>query len=293
MSVSAATKRSRRRTGLNNRHVQRSLEPRKGSHLCFVVPDIHFPHHDPAALDCVLLAHAALKPKRTIILGDMLDAQAFSAHPVKSLAEERAGTFFESEILPAREFLSRLEENTDQIDMLEGNHEQRVERTILNMGGVMEDLADLVSPQRLLSEGRTKPFAYVPYAPKSGVLPHVKIAKDLIAVHGWTWCRHAAAKHLDQSRNRSVVFGHIHRKQSYMTRDPIDNRTLQAWSPGCLSKLQPLYQTSSPTEWVHGFSLVWVTDDLERWTSYSPTIDRGVCVLPSGQKCDATRETVE
>lgn len=256
-----------------------------------ILPDLHLPHHDPAALDCVLLAHEALRPKRTVILGDWLDAAAFSAHPVKSHAEERAGTFHATEILPCRDLLTQLEKNTDSIDYLEGNHEFRVERALVTQG-LEESLADLISPRKLLSDGRKKPFNYVPYAPKSGVLPHVKIAEDLIAIHGWTWCRHAAAKHLDQSRNRSVVFGHIHRKQSYMSRDPIDNRTIQAWSPGCLSKLQPLYQTSSPTEWVHGFSLVWVTDDLTRWTAYSPTIDRGVCVLPDGRKIDGVKETV-
>ena len=261
----------------------RPYGPRAGSHLVFVLPDIHFPHQDPEALECALQAHALLRPRRTVFLGDVLDAQAFSEHPVKSHAERRAGTFYETEVEPARALLERVEENTDEIAFIEGNHEFRVERAMVNLG-LEEDLAALVSPRRLLSEGRTKPFTWIPY---SGTLPHYQIAQDLIAVHGWSWCRHAAAKHLELARSRSVVFGHVHRAQSFSTRDPITDRIVRAWTPGCLSRLQPLYQTSSPTEWIHGFSLVWVSDDLERWTSYSPTISRGQCVLPDGRKVAA------
>lgn len=239
-----------------------------------------------------MTAHRELKPKRTVILGDWLDAQAFSEHPVRSYAEERAQTFFEAEVTPCRELLAELEKNTDEIIYLEGNHEHRVERTCVRLGGIMADLADMVSPKRLLSEGRTKPFTWVPYIPQAQILSHYKIAHDLLAIHGWTWCKHAAAKHLELAKKYSIVHGHTHRKQSFYSRDPITGHVYQAWSPGCLSRLQPIYQTSSPTEWVHGFSLVWCSDDLKRWTEYSPTIDRGVCVLPDGRKIDGAKEKV-
>jgi predicted phosphodiesterase len=259
-------------------------QPRPGSHLVMVLPDLHLPHHDSAALECAMKVHALLKPRKTVILGDWLDCEAFSAHPVKSELEERSQTFFEAEIEPCRALLTRLEKNTEEIVYLEGNHEFRVERTVISMGGVMRDLADLVSPRRLLSEGRTKPFTYIPYVQKAQQLSHHKIAEDLIAVHGWTWCRHAAAKHLEQAKHYSVVFGHIHRAQTATSRDPISGKHYQAWSPGCLSRLQPLYMASTPTDWVHGFSLIWVRDDGSAWTAYSPIIVNGVTVLPDGRK---------
>lgn len=254
-----------------------------------ILPDAHIPHHDPAAMACVLTAHEALRPARTVILGDWLDAEAFSSHPISSLAEERAGTFFESEISPCRDILTQLEAHTDSVVYLEGNHEFRVERTVARMGGVLRDLADLVSPRKLLSEGRTKPFTYVPYMPG---LSHYAISNNKSAVHGWTWCRHAASKHLEMARNRSIVHGHTHRKQSDTVRDPITGQIYEASSPGCLAKLQPLYMANNPTGWVHGFEMCWVTDDLERWTSYSPIIDRGQCVLPDGRKIDGIKERV-
>jgi len=266
--------------------------PRNGSHLVMVLPDLHVPHHDKHALACALRVHEIMKPKRTVILGDWLDCEAWSQHPVSSRAQERAMTFFEGEVEPCRKILKKLEENTEEIIYLEGNHEFRVERLVTSMKGVMLDVADLVSPQRLLSRDRDKQFTYIPYIPTGGVLPHYRIAKDLIAVHGWSFARHAAAKHLEIAKHYSVVFGHIHRKQEFTARDPIAGRTYKAWSPGCLSKLQPLYMNHNPTDWVHGFSLIWVTDNRERWTEYSPMIINGSCVLPDGRKVVA-REALE
>ena len=61
-------------------------------------------------------------------------------------------------------------------------------------------------------------------------------------------------------------------------------RVMKAWSPGCLSKLQPLYMAHNPTEWVQGFSLIYVSsDDRTDWTEYNITIDRGRCILPDGK----------
>ena len=262
--------------------------PRPGSHLVMMLPDLHIPHHDKEALACVVRAHELLKPRRTVILGDWLDCEAWSQHPLLSRAQERARTFFEGEVAPCRRLLAKLEENTDEIVYIEGNHEFRVERMVTQMEGVMLDIADLVSPQRLLSEGRRKRFTYIPYVPAATVLPHYRIASDLIAVHGWTFARHAAAKHLEIAKHYSVVFGHVHRKQEFTARDPIEGRTYKAWSPGCLSKLQPLYMAHNPTDWVHGFSLIWVSDDREHWTEYSPMIQNGSCVLPDGRKVIAS-----
>jgi UDP-2,3-diacylglucosamine pyrophosphatase LpxH len=250
-----------------------------------VLPDLHIPHHDPHALACVLEAHAMLKPKRTVILGDWLDCEAFSSHQVSSRAEERAQTFNEGEIQPCRRLLAKLEENTDEVIYIEGNHEFRVERTVVREGGVLLDLADLVSPRRLLSEGRGKPFTYVAYTQKPGQpLPHYKIAKDLIAIHGWSFAKHAAAKHLDIARTVSVVHGHTHRRQSFELPEPLTGRTLVAWSPGCLARKQPLYMAHTPTEWAHGFSLVWVNQERDDWTEYSPRIKGKGVVLPDGRK---------
>jgi hypothetical protein len=214
-----------------------------------------------------------------------MDCEGFTSHTKLTRAEDRAETYAECEVAPTRRLLSVVEESCDEVWFLEGNHENMVERKLVDMGDLGREIADLVSPRKLLSEGRQKPFHYVDYVQRPGAqLPHWRIAKDLVAVHGWSFAKHVAAKHVDIARNFSVVFGHVHRQQSYMARQPIDGRLIKAWSPGCVAQLQPLYMRHQPSDHVHGFSLVWVTLDGERWTEYTVTIKDGECILPDGRK---------
>jgi hypothetical protein len=237
----------------------------------------------------VLAAHSLLQPARTVILGDWLDCGAWSSHPKQSV-EDRAEAYHEDEIQPCRRLLSRLEEHTGELVYIAGNHEHRVERKILELGDLGAGIASLVDPGRLLGEGRKPGWRYVPYTRKAGTpLPHYRIAEDLIAVHGWSFARHAAAKHLEIARGYSVVHGHTHRMQSFTERDPIEERTVRAWSPGCLAQLQPPYMSHQPANSVHGFSLVYCSNDRKSWTEYTVEIRDGVCHLPGGQKVDGRK----
>lgn len=264
-----------------------ALKPRPNSFSCMVLPDLHVPAFDPGALGAVLLAHEALKPKETVILGDWLDCETWSSHPPKSLAEDRAKSFHKSEIQPVNRILDRFELNSERTIYLAGNHEDRVERKLVELGSLGKSISDLCSPKTLLAEDRSQKLRYIDYTREpTAPMPHYKIAEDLIAVHGWSFARHAAAKHLEIAKSWSVLFGHCHRQQAHVSRDPISGRVLRASSPGCLSLLQPLYLQHNPSEWSHGFELVWVSNDKKSWTSYTVMIRDGVCVLPGGLKID-------
>jgi len=262
-----------------------SLQPRRGSHLIMAMPDLHIPYHDPQALRVFLRVHEMLKPQRTVILGDMIDCGRFSGHTNQSRAEEVAGSFKTREIEPARRILERLEASTERLDYLEGNHEAFVERLAAREpGSAWGDVADLVSPRVLLSEGRQSEFTWTPYHQEDDRIPHVQLAGDLIATHGWSFCRHAARKHVELARAWSVVYGHTHRAQSDTVKDPVTGRVLTGWSSGCMCRLQPLYRCHTPTDWSQGFDLIWARDDGASWTRYSVAIQRGRCILPDGQK---------
>ena len=62
----------------------------------------------------------------------------------------------------------------------------------------------------------------------------------------------------------------------------MSNRILKAWSPGCLSELQASYMNQTVSDWVHGFSIVWVGSDPLDWTEYSVTIQNGRAIMPDG-----------
>jgi predicted phosphodiesterase len=244
-----------------------------------ILPDAHIPNHDEKAMACVLEAYRILKPKRVVVLGDWLDCEQFSSHGVSTMAELRAHRFVDDELDPCRAILDKLQKNRNELIYIEGNHEARIERWAVQWGSRLgPDIYDLMAPRKLLGEGRKK-FTWIPY---KGQLSHYEITPDLWAIHGWSFAKRAAAIHQEKAVSVSIVHGHTHRQQSETRRDPTNNRVLKAWSPGCLSKLQPLYMANNPTAWVHGFSLVYVGRN--SWTDYTITIQDGRCILPDGRE---------
>ena len=252
----------------------------KGYHMVMALPDLHIPYQDEAALSCALMAHEYLKPKRTIILGDWLDAEGFKTHPSKSLLEKKVFDFKADEIDPCNKILDRLQKNTGLLVYIEGNHEFRIERTAAGAEHRgFSSVYSLVSPKNLLSAGR-KNFVWIPYNEK---LSHYKITQDLWAFHGWSYSKNVAETHLNYLMSVSGIFGHVHHQQSAVRRNKVTDKLIKAWTPGCLSQLQPLWNTQQPTDWVHGFSIIYVKNDLSQWFEYTVTIENGVCVLPGGK----------
>lgn len=255
-----------------------------------ILPDIHFGQQDDEALECVYRASRYLKPTNYLQLGDALDCGAVSSHPGVS-PDETAHTVLE-EASAYNKYLDRLVgKNETPFTQMMGNHEWRVSRWAASKGGALgPDVVKLLDVGRLLRcrvdvngepHERRKNFTIVPYAQKDLQCCY-KITKDLIAVHGWGFAANAATVHMRQAAGRSIVFGHTHRMQDISSRDPITGRSIHAWTPGCLSKLTPLWQAGSPNEWLHGFSIVYV--GTKSWTHYTVKIDRGYCVLPCGKE---------
>ncbi len=255
-----------------------------GSHSVVVLPDAHFPFHDKKAMSCALQAIQFLRPHRVVILGDWLDGAAFSSHGFNSVKDACPPEFLEHEVEPCRKFLDEIQKYCKELIFIEGNHENRVERWAANHGARLgPDIFKLISPQHLLgiktNGKKRKNFYWVPYTDR---LSHFAITPDLWAIHGWSTASYAAKVHQQRAVSVSVVFGHVHRAQSYARRDPVSNRILKAWSPGCLSELQASYMNQTVSDWVHGFSIVWVGSDPLDWTEYSVTIQNGRAIMPDG-----------
>lgn len=267
-----ATKRKTQINPLNN-------GPKPGNHLVVVLPDTHFPHQDAKALEVAISTIELLRPDKVVLLGDFIDASSFSNHPPKSLAEPRAADFKDTELDPANKVLDRIQAASGELIYIEGNHEARVERSAAQMGGQLLSVYSIISPQINLSKGR-KNFTWIPY---NSPLPHYKIAQDLIAFHGMSVSKHAAAVNLSKLRSCSGIYGHTHRQQMDTGRDPWSNRPLKSWSPGCLSVFQMFYMHQNPSDHLHGFDMIYVKNDLSEWTNFTLTINKGETILPSGK----------
>lgn len=262
--------------------------------LWFVFPDIHFPDQDEVALELALKAHEILNPEYSLFLGDVLDCGLFSSHAKKTISEAQGYDFKEMEIDPCNAMLDRVQANTKKFThYLEGNHEQRIERWAVNNGRVGESLYHLISPrQTLWKNPKRTNFKITPYdVPVGNRMGYVQVVKPsprmksggLVAVHGWSFAKHAARVHLELSRSQSVIHGHTHRMQLDVSRDPWTGAPIKAMSPGTLAKLQPVYAHGGrPSEWSHGFALIYVGRNT--WTEYLINIVNGSCVLPDGRE---------
>jgi predicted phosphodiesterase len=252
-----------------------------------ILPDLHLGSHDDSALRVALKVAEDYRPEEVVILGDWLDAHELSAHQAGDRREALAAGYF-TEVGHCREVLEFFEAlaSVRRVTFIEGNHEYRVERWATATGGFAESVVDRVSPRTLLSEGRRAKFRWVPY--KAEDTPsHVEIAPGLIACHGWSTAKHAAAAHLGRALGLSVVHGHTHRRQTYVLRHPVTGRQIEGHSPGCLSKLQPLW-VSGPTDWSQGVTLLNTVRD--RWTLTAVPIEQGTAILPDGRSITAGRK---
>lgn len=268
------------------------VSPPGSAKLWVVLPDIHFPDQDNEALEAVKSVVSTLKPDHCVLLGDVLDCGVFSRFPNKTFLSEHKDSYFKSEVAPAIDFLQFLEDKSKStLYYLEGNHEQRIERWAVGAGILGQSIFDMISPQVIFKK-YINDIKYIPYEViTDNRMGYVQIAPNspqmqtggLVAVHGWSWAKAAAKVHLEKSRTQSIVFGHVHRMLSEASRDPWSGKPIMAWSPGTLSKLQPLYATGgSPSDWIHGFSLVYVGKT--SWTQYTIPITKGRCVLPDGRE---------
>ena len=256
----------------------------------FVFPDIHLPDHDEAAVECALKAHERIKPDRSLFLGDALDCGIFSQHPKRKISENQASDFKKLEVDPFNRMVDRVQKNTKEwTHYLLGNHEERIERWATTAGSIGESLFSMLDPVTTIGAGR-KRFSVYPYSPTTGDrMGYVQIVKPsaqmtsggLVAVHGWSFAKHAAYVHLEKSRSQSILFGHTHRAQTIVDRDPWTGAPIKAFCPGTLSKLQPIYMTGgNPSSWSHGFGLIYVGK--RSWTEYMVNVNNGYCVLPDG-----------
>lgn len=230
------------------------------------IPDVHLGHHNRAALRCVLRANNHYKPKDIWILGDMLDAHSHSSHP--GTPGEKKAHYLRDEIEPARILLEELSKFEALLIYLEGNHEERVRRWLLSSKAA-QDVEELVTPEALLARDN---MLWVPY---KGFYSY----ENWVVLHGASAAKDAARKHMDLFPGYSVMFGHTHRAQHVVRRDPITGRLIHGVCPGTLSELQPVW-CKGPTTWTHGFVII------EDGTPFMVPIRDGKCTLPDGTKID-------
>jgi predicted phosphodiesterase len=243
--------------------------------------DVHIPHHNPRAVEVLCRAAERLRPDRIVCLGDLLDCGQFSTHPPTYGIPE---TDYVEDLRQANALLDRLQKACRHLVMVEGNHEHRLDRwaaaTAEGRGAY-----SMLAPRAQLTKKRSK-FTYVPYGSADGTYPHYAINGRIIAVHGWSYARHATKNHLQISQGKSVIHGHTHRADASIIQNIWSpGQVIQARSAGCLCKPIPLYGTGRPVEWVNAFILGYLGRRSD--TLYTIPILDNRCILPDGAEVAA------
>ena len=238
----------------------------KGSFCRFIIPDTHGCVADEGALAAMLGDLDVIQPAEVVMLGDHLECGGFLAqhHTLGYVAQSEYT--FEQDALATNALLDRIQgvKSIKSIDYLEGNHERRLETFCLTQALKNRQDAEYLrrmfcadSVLSLESRGVRWIRQGVFY---DGVSIPATIRKGLCYfTHGSSTSKHAASVHVAKFGG-NVVYGHTHRADMHISRNVRDG-VIGAWSPGCLCKLQPLWQHTNPTEWSHGYGLQLVNTD--------------------------------
>ena len=238
--------------------------------------DVHIPHQNPRAVEVFCRAAERIGPDLVVCLGDVLDCGQFSTHPPTHGVPE---TDYVDDLREANSLLDRIQKACGRLVVVEGNHEYRLDRwaAVATEG---RGAYSMLAPRMQLTKGRAK-CTYVRYGSTGGRYPHYQVNSRIIAVHGWSYARHATKNHLQISQGKSVIHAHTHRADASIIQNIwMPGRIIQARSAGCLCKPIPLYGTGRPVEWVNAFILGYLGRRSD--TLYTIPIMDSRCILPDG-----------
>lgn len=249
-----------------------------------IFPDLHGSYQDRAAVAAFMGDVKRISPHHVVGLGDLIDAGGFLAqHHTWGYVAETSYTY-EDDIAAAGVFLDGLQKAAPsaEFDLLEGNHCARPERwavtAALRNGRDSELIRQAIAPERLLEFKRRGIKYYRRSVAYDGLPVQGTIRRGKVCfVHGHSTSTNVAAV-LARKFNTNVVGGHVHRVQNVMI-NSVSGGTIGAWTIGCLSQRQPLWQHGSCTDWVHAFAIQIVARS-GAFLHFTVPIINGVSLMP-------------
>lgn len=257
---------------------------------CLIIPDAQIgfrrnpdgslePLHDRLAMDVVLQACVELKPRKIVVLGDMLDLAPWST---KFATEPGLRFTTQHSLVELFWFLGCLRETCPKAEIiyLEGNHENRIERALKEKVDEALDVRPANDPNglpslsipRLLSLDALDIEYRGPYGADYWLWNQVRIHHGHV-VRGNSGGTTSAI--LNNSSHSQIV-GHIHRVESHSKTIQTANgqKVITAMSPGCLCRLDGVVPAfaGKPLNWQQGFGVVQKVQDRVTIMSY-PILD--------------------
>ena len=214
-----------------------------------VYGDTHVPFHDPTAISVVRGIVKDVKPDVLLNVGDLVDCWQISRFDKDPTRKDS----LQDNIDEARQHLAEMAAVAPKSRrvLLEGNHENRLTRTIWGLPGAARELPKL----RLFQSSMTWPVLLETQAIGWEWFPEreqsqATILPKIIAKHGSVVrsASGASAKGEWTKYGRSGVSGHVHRLGHFFHRD--HNGTASWIETGCTCLLDPPYGTDF--DWQQG-----------------------------------------
>lgn len=235
---------------------------------CFVIiTDIHSYQRDKKAFELCMESLPIINKQypvtKVVQLGDLLEGGEISNHPVTNVYDTVPSYADELE-WAVEDFWKPVQDAFPKANhyALLGNHEDRINKWLAKRLGacdLSQSMFDEYSPKNLYEDMGIHVTPYGNENISEGIL---ELFPKLLCVHGWSFAMNAAKTHLDRVMGgNSLIFGHIHRTQSHVKRNPVGDESVGAWSFGALAKQNLLYQRGIPCDHTLGFGLVVTHND--------------------------------
>lgn len=228
-----------------------------------IANDMHGSMMDKPAVNAFLVDLKRWDPDEVVLNGDIVECGGFlAAHHTLGYVAQAEYTW-QDDIAAGNWFLDEVQKAAPKavIHFIEGNHEDRVERWIVDQtmrhSRESEFLRQLIGPDVLL---RLKERGIRYYRRGEHYLPGlppgwIKLGK-VFFVHELGGGKNAASAAVGRTAG-NVVFAHTHQEDSSTLVLP-GVGLVKAWNPGCLCQRQPLWRHSNPTGWSHGYAVQFV-----------------------------------
>jgi hypothetical protein len=231
-----------------------------GSKVRVCAGDFHGMMTDKQAVAAFVADVKRLDPDEVVIGGDLVECGGWLAkhQPVGFIA--LCDYSYQEDIAAANCILDEIQKAAPNaaVHYLEGNHEDRMERWIVDQ--VMsskrdaEFLVELVSPRSLLKL-KERGINYYRRSEIYGKgLPRgwIKLGK-MFFTHSLTYSANAARDAASKTAG-NVTYFCTHREDSATIVYP-EIGIVKAFNPGCMSLMQPVWKHSNPTSWSQGYGI--------------------------------------
>lgn len=242
-----------------------------------LLPDIHYPHHNPEAFRAVLKFIKWFNPHEVNLLGD-----AMNMDTVNHWKRDKGNRmYFEGKRMNVeyqgfdRDILKPIEKaipKSCKKVYMGGNHEEWVNDAVAKF----PQLEGMIEPEICLHL-KERNWLWIPYIIhnedgtwKRGTREYGK----LIVFHGQYTNKYHSFKTASQF-SKSVAYGHTHDIQVYTTTTQDDYQSYHtAQSIGCLANLSPQYLKGRANKWVNSFGVLYVRKG-GYFNLYTPIIVKG------------------